>query len=753
MGRWTHSTRKRLAWTVIANCVLRAAACLAAAAAVGGEESQALPPLVSIRDVLADINATARRQVTVRGVVTWRGANGLIVQDDSGGIWIDTPPQPERPGVPQIDSSVLARLTPGLEVEVHGWANRGGYSPNISPVGIRILGERSEPEPRPVDRDRFFSGADDCLRVTVRGVVQGFRDSADEWRLVLDDCGHRFEATVPKAALDGPPDSLVDAAVRLVGVGAMRFNTRGEFLSPRVLIVHAADIAVERPAAGSAFDAPMVSLQAIAQYSPEPAEGRRIRTQGTVTFAEPSEFLYLQEGTMGVRVETSSSERFFAGDRVEVSGFVDGHRDVAGIVEAVVRRLAADRPLAPIRITPEKIVGINLHASYHGSIAAPGDYKGCLVTFPARVVDVQANGRGGVVLLNSGSTSAVAVAQPDTFRILRRMEPGSEVMVTGIVREDATDPAEVGRIMVPRPFGQLQLLLRSAADVRLVRAPSWWKPHRLAAALAAVAMVAGIASVWVMLLRRQVTRQLAFIEKKLQAEAATEERHRIAREFHDTLEQDLAGISLRLDAAAHRAADERSRHVLEEQRGLLARLQSETHDFLWDLRDPARHDGSLLESLAAQVAYLRSLTTVPIRFDAAGDLPRVPSLVQYQLLRIMREAVNNALKHADAAAIEVRVASGPDGLCLTVTDDGIGFDVAGRELLDGHFGIRGIRERARRIGAKTAIESHSGRGTHVAIVVPPSRLVGATESALSEPTMATAGAAGDHGHTNAIGKP
>ena len=314
----------------------------------------------------------------------------------------------------------------------------------------------------------------------------------------------------------------------------------------------------------------------------------------------------------------------------------------------------------------------------------------------------------------------------------------------------------LNRAPAPEGVPELVNMVDAAASTPTFEAALAWDVYQatgsMPAALAAVAMVAGIASVWVMLLRRQVTRQLAVIEKKLQAEAATEERHRIAREFHDTLEQDLAGISLRLDAAAHRAADERSRHVLEEQRGLLARLQSETHDFLWDLRDPARHDGSLLESLAAQVAYLRSLTTVPIRFDSAGDLPRVPSLVQYQLLRVMREAVNNALKHADAAAIEVRVASGPDGLCLTVTDDGIGFDVAVRELLDGHFGIRGIRERARRIGATTAIESHSGRGTHVTIVVPPSRLVVATESALSEPTMATAGAAGDHGHTNAIGK-
>jgi signal transduction histidine kinase len=316
-------------------------------------------------------------------------------------------------------------------------------------------------------------------------------------------------------------------------------------------------------------------------------------------------------------------------------------------------------------------------------------------------------------------------------------------MATGIVREDATAQAAIGRTADSRPFGQLQLLLRSAADMRLVRAPSWWKPHRLAAALAAVAAVAGIATGWGVLLRRQVRRQLALIETKLQAEAAADERHRIAREFHDTLEQDLAGITLQLDAAAHRAGDEHSRHVLEEQRGLLARLRSETHDFLWDLRDPARHDGSLLESLAAQAAYLRSLATVPIRLDAAGDLPWVPPLVQYHLLRIMREAVNNAVKYADATMIDVQLATRPDGLCLTVADDGRGFDVAARDALEGHFGIRGMRERARRIEATIAIESRPGWGTRVALVVPPGRLAAGGEGGLSKSTMAAAVPAGD----------
>lgn len=702
-----------------------------------------MPDPVAIRDVLADVNAQSRRRVRLRGVVTWRGGGGLMIQDDSGGIWIDRPREAPGPVLMRPDDEVLPRLATGFEVEVVGWTNRGGHSPNISPESIRILGEKPEPEPRAADPERFFSGADDCLRVCVAGLVQGVRDVGGDWQLILDDRGRRFSAFVPKKIVPQAPEHLVDAYVRMVGVAAARFNTRGEHRGTRLLVAHAADIHEVRPAIGGPFDAPEVPLHAIAQYAPEPASGRRIRTQGIVTFSEPRRFLYLQQGTMGVRVETASAERYAPGDVVELAGFVDRHGDVAGIVEAVVRRLASDRSLEPIRIAPDEIVAINRKASYHGAVAAPGDYKGCLVTFSARVVDVQAAGDRGTVLLHSGSTGVVAVAGPETFRQVRDLEPGSEVQASGIVQEGTPD-ADEAWALAPLRAGQLQLLLRSAADIRLVRAPSWWTPTRLAVALAAVAGVAGGSLAWVVFLRRQVARQLALIETKLQAEAATEERHRIAREFHDTLEQDLAGITLRLDAAAHRTADERSRTVLEEQRGLIARLQSETHDFLWDLRDPARHDGSLVESLASQTAYLQSLTDVPIRLDAAADLPRVPPLVQYQLLRIVREAVSNAVRHGDPTGIDLRLRASAAGLSLSVADDGRGFDVASRQAVAGHFGVRGMRERVRRIGAVVEIESQPGQGTRVEVRVPATSLTVSPVPGLSKSTMAAATVTADH---------
>lgn len=230
--------------------------------------------------------------------------------------------------------------------------------------------------------------------------------------------------------------------------------------------------------------------------------------------------------------------------------------------------------------------------------------------------------------------------------------------------------------------------------------------------------MAAVAIGWVVLLRRKVAAQLALIESKLQAEAATEERHRIAREFHDTLEQGLAAVSLRLDVAAYTAGDEGSRHVLQQQRRLLSGLQTETRDFLWDLRDPVHVEGTLAESLALQLRNLEELSAIPLELTIHGHPTTPPRVTHYHLLRIVREAVNNCIKYAQASRITVQVDARAESLEITVRDDGTGFDVAARAQAEGHFGIRGMQERARQIGATCFIESEPEAGTCVRLVLP-----------------------------------
>jgi signal transduction histidine kinase len=243
----------------------------------------------------------------------------------------------------------------------------------------------------------------------------------------------------------------------------------------------------------------------------------------------------------------------------------------------------------------------------------------------------------------------------------------------------------------------------------------------LAAALAASVAAGLIAAGWAFLLRRQVRQQLGLIERQLQDEAAVEERRRIAREFHDSLEQELAALALRLDAAASCTADPEARRLLEQERSLAARLQTETRQFVWDLRDPARAHWTLEALLAEQIEEQQAGSSLPIRLATSGRPIRLAPLARYHLLRIIREAVHNALEHSGGTAVDVGLAEEGGRVVVVIADDGTGFDLAAREKAVGHFGIRGMQERARRIGGSLAIETHPGGGARVIVTAPVAR--------------------------------
>jgi hypothetical protein len=455
----------RTCMTVWIALLAAVAAMAEAPAADAPAVSSAWQEVVAISSVMSDPSADGRRPVRVRGVVTWRHGAGMIVQDDSAGIWIEVT-DAKRAGLWQGETDPPADIREGTEVEIDGWSNRGGYAPNLLPVRIRAIGEKPQPPPRPYDRDRFFQGVDDCLRVTVRGVVQGFRDDGDRWLLLVTEGARRFTVAIDKSFLVGAPESYVDAVIGCVGVATAQFNTRGQFLSPRLNVTNAADLTVERPSAAAAFESPRVSLRAIAGYHPQLSDGHRVCTRGVVTHAVTGRFLYLQDGCLGVRVETTTQDPYEPGDVVEVEGFVDTRGYVASIVEAAVRKVSHDAAPVPFAIQPAAIAQLNAVAASRFTRAEPGDYYGCLVTFPARVVDVQTTNAGGEVLLVAGDTGVAAVANVLVFAGLRRLEPGSEVMVTGIVQPEMGTDDDSIREWQPAHDQRMQMLLRSAADVR-----------------------------------------------------------------------------------------------------------------------------------------------------------------------------------------------------------------------------------------------------------------------------------------------
>jgi signal transduction histidine kinase len=263
-----------------------------------------------------------------------------------------------------------------------------------------------------------------------------------------------------------------------------------------------------------------------------------------------------------------------------------------------------------------------------------------------------------------------------------------------------------------------QLLLRSADDVVVIRNPPWWTLARLLWMLAimSVFLLAGFA--WVFVLDRRVRHQTAIIQQKLQREAVLEERTRIAREFHDTLEQELVAITIQLETVADQfnTAPRVARQMLDLARNMSRRSLFEARRSVWDLRSHLLENSNLDNALREVTKLMSASSRVPISAQTSGLPRKLPPQVENNLLRIAQEALANALKHSRASKITVHLAYDPGKACLRVQDDGVGFDTQNSAVIyGGHFGLLDMSERAEKMGGGFSLFSAPGQGTKVTV--------------------------------------
>ena len=190
------------------------------------------------------------------------------------------------------------------------------------------------------------------------------------------------------------------------------------------------------------------------------------------------------------------------------------------------------------------------------------------------------------------------------------------------------------------------------------------------------------------------------------------ERSRIARELHDTLLQGLAGITMQLQALWTRLPNSKQKETLAQIIGDAGRAASEARQSLWGLR--ANSPDGL--GFAGKLEHLARQAVAGKRISLSLDLQRIliPRDIEHELLRLAQEAISNAVKHAQASTMRVHLRASD----LTIEDDGIGFLPETQHSGFGHYGLLGMRERAREIGAHLMIESSPGRGARISISLP-----------------------------------
>jgi signal transduction histidine kinase len=193
------------------------------------------------------------------------------------------------------------------------------------------------------------------------------------------------------------------------------------------------------------------------------------------------------------------------------------------------------------------------------------------------------------------------------------------------------------------------------------------------------------------------------------------ERNRMALELHDVVSQKLFSLNLSANSAATLLdRDPQAAHAqLDRVRELAREALAELRSLILGLR-PAdlAHDG-LEGALRKEVEMLRRVHGVEVDLRAEAGGPDTADPRDVEVLRIAHEALHNAVRHAAATRVTVRLGGADQRLTLEVTDDGIGFDPADPELRSRHLGLTSMEERARELGGTLVLRSSPGTGTTV----------------------------------------
>lgn len=197
-----------------------------------------------------------------------------------------------------------------------------------------------------------------------------------------------------------------------------------------------------------------------------------------------------------------------------------------------------------------------------------------------------------------------------------------------------------------------------------------------------------------------------------------EERSRIAREIHDTLAQGFSGIALQLQGVSKSLEQETSvaKTHLEMALQMVRRSRAEAHRSIATLRT-LHSDEELARSLEKLLRQLTDPANITLLVLLQGTAFRMGDETSSQILRIAQEAVANVIEHARATKVVATLIYSLSSVELVIQDDGCGFDVNNMNSIDtGHFGIAGMRERARQIGASFSLESDTS-GTRIILAI------------------------------------
>lgn len=298
-------------------------------------------------------------------------------------------------------------------------------------------------------------------------------------------------------------------------------------------------------------------------------------------------------------------------------------------------------------------------------------------------------------------------------------QPGSLVRVAGICDVVYSESKPVMGVWHPQSF---QILLRSPADVTIIKTPPWWTARHVIILLGLLTGGSLLVSGVVMLVARrrlnEQARRRAMAEREFAA--ILSERNRLAREIHDALAQGFTATLLQLQLVKHHATSDynsMSQH-LERAQQMIRDSLKEARNSIWKMRPQVLETSDLAKALKNILEQMSAGIVLETHFEVVGRERRLSPNIETNVLRLGQEAITNAVNHAQAKQITVTLEFGEKQFSLTVADDGRGFDPANPPPSEGGFGLTGMQERATELNGQLKIRSAPNQGTEISLHLP-----------------------------------
>ncbi len=472
---------------VLAAAVLMAA-CFAASAQDANQPAPPLRTLTKAR-VVHDFPAEQAARaypVHLHAVVTYYDPyidtrhGALFACDSSGCVFVSVPARP------------ILTIRTGDAIDIQGVTGPGDYAPIVAARQVEFEAHSGLPEnPPKVALTRLLTGVFDCQWVEIEGRVRNVHLEPHNVILEVAAEGGSFTAITPRQP-EGDYDALVDSLVRIRANAAPLFNQSRQMVGVHAFFPSLRELSVIQAAPPDPFAVPAVPISQIFRFSTVPELLHRAHIRGTVTLDWPGRILCIQDGKDGLCIQTTQTTGVALGSLVDVVGFPAINLFKPTLEDASFRVIGHASASPPRPITPED--------------ALKGNLDGQVVQVDAELIGQDSAANNPTLILRAGGLLFPATLPKDALRSRSPWKEGSILRITGVCSVQV-DPlgTSMGEGAV-RPESVL-FLLRSADDITVLHAPSWWTPAHALEGFALIGIVVLISFAWIAVLRHRVEQQ------------------------------------------------------------------------------------------------------------------------------------------------------------------------------------------------------------------------------------------------------